>query len=114
MNQSQPERRNPFYVLLVVVSLMFVMTALAYALVPTLEQKATEAGETPPRSPFRDALRTDGWQWLLYEGAIIAVLALLSMGLDRLRRWKNPPAPAIIPSSAAPTDGTPPIVSPPA
>jgi len=107
--QSKPEPRNPFYILLVVVSLLFVVTALAYAVVPTLEQKAAEAGQTPPPSPFRDALRSDGWLWLLYEGAGIVVLALLSMGLDRLRRWKNPPAPAIMPEPAPidPTSSTP-------
>jgi len=94
----KPEPRNPFYILLIVVGFTFVMTALAYAVVPVLEQKARDAGNPPPPSPLRDALREDGWLWLLYQGGAIIVLAALSMGLDRLRRWRasllapSPPA----------------------
>src|SRR3954452_8718568 len=84
-----PEPRNPFYLLLLVASFFFVVTALAYAVVPVLEEKAKEAGEFPPPSPFRDALRTEGWKWLLVEVAIMVVLGLTSMGLDRLRRLQK-------------------------
>lgn len=83
MSQSEP--RNPFYFFLLLASFLFVLTALAITFVPILEQKATQAGNPPPPSPFRDALRTDGLQWILYELAAIVVLGLLSMGLDRLR-----------------------------
>jgi len=91
MTPTKSERWNPFYILLIAVSFAFVLTALAYALVPVLEQKAREAGEAPPQSPLRDSLRHDGWLWLLCEGGAVVVLSLLSIGLDRLRRWKNPP-----------------------
>jgi len=64
-------------------------TALAYALVPSLEEKAIEAGQAPPPSPFRDALRSEGWRWLLYEVAAVVVLSILCMGLDRLRSLKK-------------------------
>src|SRR5436853_631937 len=40
----QPEPRNPFYFLLLAASLLFVVTALAYAVVPVLEEKARDAG----------------------------------------------------------------------
>jgi hypothetical protein len=83
------EPRNPFYFLLLILSLIFVLTALAYAVVPVLEQKAREAGEAPPPSPFRDALRETGWKWLLYEVAAMIVAGLLSMGLDRWRRYRR-------------------------
>jgi hypothetical protein len=83
MSQSEP--RNPFYLLLLLASVLFVITALAYALVPLLEQKLAETGQAPPPSPFRDTLRTDGWLWVLYELAAMVVFGLLSMGLDRLR-----------------------------
>src|SRR6202044_591305 len=43
MNDTEP--RNPFYLLLLAVSFLFVITALAYAVVPTLEDKAKQAGE---------------------------------------------------------------------
>jgi hypothetical protein len=89
MSESKAESWNPFYVLLILVSVTFVITALAYAVVPVLEQKARDAGQAPPPSMFRDSLRHDGWIWLLCEGGAIAVLSVLSMGLDRWRRWKN-------------------------
>lgn len=102
MTEQKPDPWNPFYVLLIVVSLGFVVTALAYAVVPILEQKAAEAGGPPPHSPFRDSLRTDGWLWLIYEGAAVLILGLLSMGYDRLlRALKKAPASETIPSPSA-------------
>ena len=83
------EPRNPFYMLLLVIGLMFVLTVLAVAVVPILEEKARDAGENPPPSPFRDALRENGWRWLLYEVAALVVVGLLSMGLDRWRRYQR-------------------------
>jgi hypothetical protein len=92
---SPAEPRNPFYFLLLVVGLLFIATVLAYAVVPMLEQKAMDAGTMPPPSPFRDSLKDDGWKWVLAEVAALVVLGLLSMGLDRYRRWQqesaNPP-----------------------
>lgn len=88
MNQPA-EPRNPFYFSLLILSLIFVLTALAYAVVPVLEQKAREAGETPPPSPFRDSLRESGWKWLLVEVGAMIVAGLLSMGLDRWRRYRR-------------------------
>jgi hypothetical protein len=82
---STTEPRNPFYILLLVASLVFVVTALAYGVVPVLEEKAAAAGNPPPPSAFRDALRADGWKWLLVEVGVMGVFAFLSMGLDRLR-----------------------------
>jgi hypothetical protein len=91
------EPRNPFYILLLLVSLLFVMTALAVAVVPVLEKKAAEAGSLPPPSAFRDYLRSDGWQLLLYQVAAVVVLGLLSMALDRLRRLQKDRAARTIP-----------------
>jgi hypothetical protein len=87
MSQSEP--RNPFYFLLLLSSLLFLMTALAYALLPTLEQKALESGQEVTRSPFRDALQTDGWRWLLYQLAAMFVFGILSMVVDRVRSLKK-------------------------
>jgi hypothetical protein len=86
---ENPEPRNPFYLLLLLASLLFVITALAYAVVPALEEKAKEAGTMPPPSPLRDSLRNDGWKWLLVEVAAMVVMGLASMGLDRLRSLKK-------------------------
>ncbi len=101
MSQSPTpkEPRNLFYILLLLSSFLFVVTALAYAVVPTLEQKAIQAGQPPPPSEFRDTLRKDGWQWLLYEVAAIVVFGVLSMGLDRLRRLQMEQAAATMPPS---------------
>ncbi len=99
------EPRNPFYFLLLLVSLLFVMTALAYALVPVLEEKARDAGQVPPPSPWRDALRQDGWLWLLYLVGAMIVFGLLSMALDRLRRLQKERAEATMtPPSQTETD----------
>jgi hypothetical protein len=87
MRDSEPH--NPFYLLLLLASVLFAATALAYALVPSLEEKAVEAGQVPPQSAFRDALRTDGWKWLLYEVGAMILFGVLSMGLDRLRSLKK-------------------------
>ncbi|MBI2805446.1 MAG: hypothetical protein HYX68_10760 [Planctomycetes bacterium] len=83
------EPRNPFYMMLLVVGLIFIVTVLAYAVIPVLEQKAMDAGTMPPPSPFRDALRQDGWKWVLAEVGVLVLLGLASMGLDRWRRWKQ-------------------------
>jgi hypothetical protein len=97
MSQSEP--RNPFYMLLLVASFLFVATALAYGVIPVMEQKHADAGQPMPPSTFRDALRTDGWKWLFYELAVMAWFALLSMGLDRARSLKKARMERTIPPS---------------
>src|SRR5262245_7782863 len=105
---TKREPWNPFYILLIAASVGFVITALAYALVPVLEEKAREAGNPPPASPIRDSLRSDGWIWLLVIGGAVVVLGLLSMGYDRLLRTlkKAPAAETIADSSIAPQRAT--------
>ena len=83
-----PEPRNWFYLLLNLAGVLFAVTAMAYAVVPVLEERAAQAGHAPPPSALRDALRQDGWWWLLAEAAVVAVLALASMGLDRWRQGR--------------------------
>jgi hypothetical protein len=83
------EPRNPFYFLLLITGVILTVNALALAVVPVLEKKWEEAGELPPASPFRDALREDGWKWLLVEVAALIVFGLASMGLDRYRRYRQ-------------------------
>lgn len=96
---SPSEPHNPFYLLLLLVSLLFVITVLAVGLVPVLEKKAAEAGQAPPPSEFRDYLRSDGWQIVLWQVGAMIVLSGLSMGLDRLRRLQNERAAGTIPPS---------------
>lgn len=87
MKDAEP--RNPFYLLLLIASFAFIATALAYAIVPALEEKARDMGQDPPPSPFRDSLRTDGWKWLLVQVGLMVVFGLASMGLDRYRRYRE-------------------------
>jgi hypothetical protein len=98
---TNSEPRNPLYLLLLLASLLFVLTALAVAVVPMLEEKAAQAGAVVPESPFRDALRKDGWKWLLYEVAVVIVLGVASMWVDhrRLRRLQNGPAAGTMPAT---------------
>lgn len=91
------EPRNPLYMLLLLASLLFVITALAYAFVPVLEEKAVAAGQPPPPSEFRDALRDNGWRWLLGEVGAIVILGVASMALDRLRTLQKQRAGVTIP-----------------
>ena len=88
--------RNPLYLLLLLAGLVFVLTALAVALVPELEQKAIDAGNPPPPSEFRDALRVQGWKWLVYEVVVVIALAIASMAWDSRRSLQNAPGQATI------------------
>jgi hypothetical protein len=82
---SPSEPRNLFYLLLLLVSLLFVVTALAYAFVPVLEGMAFDAGGDIEHSAVRDSLVNHGWLWLLGEVVAMVILGILSMGYDRLR-----------------------------
>jgi hypothetical protein len=97
MTSPSTEPRNPLYLLLLLASLVFVVTALAYALIPVLEEKATAAGQPPPPSEFRDLLRSQGWKWLLWEVGAMILLGLASMVLDRVRSLKKEHAERTIP-----------------
>jgi hypothetical protein len=87
MPHSEP--RNPLYILLLLAGVVFCLTAVAYAVVPVLEQKAADAGSPPPPSAWRDALRAEGWRWLLYEVAVLFVVGIASMVVDRLRSLRE-------------------------
>jgi hypothetical protein len=97
---AQPaEPRNPFYFLLLFASLAFVITALAYAIIPTIEEKARAAGATVPPSAWRQSLSNDGHLWLLCEVGFMILFGLLSMALDRLRRLQKERAEVTIPQA---------------
>lgn len=106
---AQPtEPRNPLYFLLLLASLLFTITAVAYAVIPVIEEKARDAGEPPPPSAFRDALRNHGGTWLIYQAVAVVAFGLLSMGLDRLRRLQKDRTEATIPPTADPPASQPP------
>lgn len=72
---SAREPANPFYVLLSVASVLFVVTALALALVPLPQQPVW----------FRD----HGWKILLIELVAVMLFSLASMALDRIRSLRR-------------------------
>jgi amino acid transporter len=98
-NPSEP--RNPLYFLLLVVGVLFVATAFAYAVMPVLEQKALEAGQAISPSPFRGALRAYGGIALLVELAAVVVLSVASMVWDRLRSLQKERREGTIPPARA-------------
>lgn|SRR5262245_27792301 len=101
---SEREARNPFYFALLIACLLFVITALAVAVVPVLKEKAIAAGADVPREGFQRVVQEQGLWWLLYEAAAIIVFGLLSMALDRLRRLKRERAAAAVPPALIDTD----------
>ncbi len=96
MSQSEP--RNPLYLLLLVVGLLFVMTLLAVVLVPIMMDKAQQAGGDVPKEGFHQLIKRDGIWWVVYELIALVVLSILSMGLDRLRSLQKERAAKKIPS----------------
>jgi amino acid transporter len=100
---SQIEPRNPLYLLLLLTGLLFCVTAVAYAVVPVLEQKAAAAGQPAPPSELSAVLRARGGIWLLWELGALVVLGIASMWLDHRRSLqKDRPAGTIAPVNDVP------------
>jgi hypothetical protein len=78
---------NPFYPLLVAVSVVFVITACAYGV---LTVRALAPGGSVGDHPLLAFLDRRGMVLLLSEVAALAVVSLLAMGTDRY--WTNRPA----------------------
>jgi hypothetical protein len=87
--QKSTEPKNPLYGLLLLASLAFAVTALAYAVLPAWEQHARDEGQPFAPSPFLDALRAHGTEWLLVQLVAMIIFGLASMGLDRMRSLKK-------------------------
>jgi hypothetical protein len=78
---------NPFYVILLVVSTVFTVTALAYLIGPSIEQRALDhpgAGRPGPGSLALTAwLDRNGPAVLAVEIGLMFVSGLLAMATDR-------------------------------
>ena len=85
MSTPPREPLNPLFLLLLLAGLLFTVTAVAWAVVPVLEQKASDAGQPPPPSAVRDALRQHGGTWVLWQLAALTGLGCAYMVLDRRR-----------------------------
>lgn len=76
---------NPFYLALVIVSTIFVMTALGYWIVPMLEQARAdhpEARTSPASLALMNWLDRRGAVLLGIEFAVMTALAFAAMALD--------------------------------
>ena len=72
------EPLNPFYLVLLLASIAFTVTALAYAF---------------PLDRLPEWFQVHGWRLLLVEVAVIVVSGLASMALDRWRQMRAHPEP---------------------
>jgi len=104
---SRP-RPNPFYVLLLVVSTFFAVTALGYLVAPYVQRQAIE---NPGHGPSEGSRALAAWfdrrgvAALSVELVAMFVLAILAMSLDRL--FEPPKSTAPRPTSkveASPTE----------
>jgi hypothetical protein len=88
---------NPFYVILIVASTVFTITALAYLIGPTIVQQAREQPATGRPGPGSLALakwldRTGPWI-LAAELAVMLASSFLAMATDRWFPMKPPRQP---------------------
>ena len=79
---SRKPRPNPFYVLLMAVSTLFVVTTLGYLVGPYAAQRVAEGRAAP--SPLADWFERKGVLALAIEFGLMTVLALLAMTTDHL------------------------------
>ena len=91
------EPRNPLYLLLLLASLLFVVTALAYAVVPGSNRRPPMPGSRRRPRSSATPCASDGWRWLLYEVGAVVVLSVASMAVDRLRTLQKQRADVTIP-----------------
>jgi hypothetical protein len=84
---NRPPKRlfpNPFYVLLLAASTLFVVTTFAYLVAPyAVERAAKAAGPRPASSPAAEWLDRHGPLALGVEIAVMLVAGLLAMATDR-------------------------------
>ena len=81
---------NPFYALVVLTAVAFMLTALAYvASLVRLQPPEGMTSESAPQSPIMLFIERRGESLMLYQAAALTVTSLLAMGLDRWRSWQS-------------------------
>lgn len=73
---------NPFYALLVLVGLSFVVTAAAYGVMATREVRAAVTGQSVAEHPVMHWMREHGNTALLSELALLGVCTFGAIGTD--------------------------------
>jgi hypothetical protein len=96
---SRKSGSNPFYPLIALTGVVFVITTLAYvvAWVRLLQPANSTADELGPLLQF---FNDRGDRLMVWEVVLLAILAILAMGLDR---WRGGPEPDR--ATDSPSDG---------
>ncbi len=79
------EAFNPFYALVLVTSVLFVVTALAYVTSWVIIRPVSGGPGTPAVSPAMRFLDERGESMLLWQAGLLTGSAILAMGFDRWR-----------------------------
>jgi hypothetical protein len=93
MPPARKAKANPFYVLLMVVSTLFVITALGYLVGPYVERQAVDnpgAGPTAGSRALAAWFDRKGVVALAIEFAAMLALSVLAMSTDRYFSPKRP------------------------
>ncbi len=75
---------NPFYVLLAVLGIVFLVTACAYTVMAFLAN-APQGGRQPNDHPLTAFLDRHGVALMVWELGLLGAASFAAMGLDRLR-----------------------------
>jgi hypothetical protein len=79
---------NPFYALVVIVGVVFVITALAYVAALVVSESSSGGSGVALNSPVLRFVEQRGESLMLWETGALAAAAVLAMGLDRWRARK--------------------------
>ena len=85
----KPSRKstNPFYAMLVVIGLAFVVTAAAYGVMATREARAAATGQSVAGHPLMHWMHEHGNTALLAELALLGVCTFGAIGTDEF--WQR-------------------------
>lgn len=88
---KQREPFNPFYALLVVLGVVFLVTACAYYVMAfrALRPAPGGVGQGPASHPLTDLLDRQGIAILGWELGLLAAATFAAMGLDRFRSLRQ-------------------------
>jgi hypothetical protein len=84
---------NPFYFLLVVLGVVFLVTATAYYVMAVRAMRPAAGGGPPATHPLTDLLDRRGMEILVWELVSLAAATFAAMWLDRFRALRRPPEP---------------------
>jgi uncharacterized protein YggT (Ycf19 family) len=96
------EPTNPFYIVLVIVGVIFIVTASAFTLLLIQQNRTTASALLDPSSPLLVFVRRQGMSLMGLEVAVLGVASVCAMWLDSHRDRKA----ALLKEEAAKTEDT--------